>query len=434
MKGSAPIRVLLVNNFARITGGADLHCLELTEGLRERGHEVRWLATASDQNLEVAGAFVPAGVDADSREHLGTRDRLRAARWALWNPHAAAEADRLIRQFRPDVVHVHKAYVQLSVAPVIVASRHGVPVLQTVHDYEFMSASPVDSAGHAWDRDESRFSYRALNSTTMLARRFLHRPRVSRWIAVSRDLAGRYREKAGIEMEVIPNFTEPSTAAPVPFSSRSGVVFVGRLSREKGVEHVLEAARNNPGIPFTIVGTGSLADRVAAAAADLANLEFRGFVDNAVGRDLLRRSRVCLMPSLWHEPGSLVGLEAMSEGTPVVTYARGGLAEYIADAGAGVVLSGEDGPSSLADAVSSVHADERAWNRFSHAGRAAVANVHSRPAYLDALEHVYRSTVSGGNRRSDRRSGRSGSPRVTTLARWISAFTSDVDLPSCRAG
>ena len=83
-----PIRVLIVNNFARITGGADLHCLELTDGLRERGHEVRWLATRSDENLENAGAFVPpcgCGQPGSPR----TRDRLRAARWALWNPHAA---------------------------------------------------------------------------------------------------------------------------------------------------------------------------------------------------------------------------------------------------------------------------------------------------------------------------------------------------------
>ena len=157
-----------------------------------------------------------------------------------------AEGDRLIRQFRPDVVHVHKAYVQLSVAPVVVAARHGVPIVQTAHDYEFISASPVDSTGGRWDRNESRFSYRALNSTTMLARRFVHRPRVSRWIAVSRDLARSYREKAGIEMAVIPNFTEPSGCAG-SLLARSGVVFVGRLSREKGVEHVLEAARTTPG-------------------------------------------------------------------------------------------------------------------------------------------------------------------------------------------
>ena len=68
------------------------------------------------------------------------------------------------------------------------------------------------------------------------------------------------------------------------------------------------------------------------------------------------------MPSLWQEPGSLVGLEAMSEGTPVVTYRRGGLAEYVADAGAAWFCPAKM-PVGLADAVASVYSDERAWKR-----------------------------------------------------------------------
>ena len=146
------MRVLIVNNFAKVTGGADLHCLELSEGLRERGHEVRWLATLAEDNLENAGAFVPSGVSAENREHLDPVAKFRAARWALWNPNAAAAMERLIQDYRPDVVHVHKAYVQLSVAPVVLAARHGVPVIQTAHDYEFVSASPLDSDGGKWDR------------------------------------------------------------------------------------------------------------------------------------------------------------------------------------------------------------------------------------------------------------------------------------------
>jgi len=382
----------MVNNFARITGGADLQCLELSEGLRERGHEVRWLATRSEKNLETSGEFVPYAVDAQSRDRLTAKERLRAARWAIWNPHAAAAMNHLMRAYRPDVVHVHKAYVQLSVAPVVIAARHGVPVIQTAHDFEFVSASTVDSGGGLWDRTESRLSYRALNSATMLVRRFVHKPRVSRWIAVSRDLAQSYRELGRIEMTVIPNFTEPARFPPVPFEQRSGVVFVGRLSPEKGVEHVLEAAKLSPDIPFTVAGDGPLADRVNAAAAELGNLDYPGFVENTGSRSLLSNARVCVLPSLWNEPGSLVGLEAMAEGTPVISYRRGGLAEYVTDADAGR-FSRDESPRGLAEAVASLYSDEPAWNRFSEGGREATASLHSRPVYLEALEAVYASAM-----------------------------------------
>jgi glycosyltransferase involved in cell wall biosynthesis len=384
----------MVNNFARITGGADLHCLELTEGLRDRGHEVRWLATRSQDNLETSGEFVPYAVEAGTREDLGPRQRLRAARWALWNPHAAAAMERLIREYRPDVVHVHKAYVQLSVAPVVVASRNSVPVVQTAHDFEFVSASMVDPDGGLWDRDESRLSYRALNSATMLARRYVHRPRVDQWIAVSADLARAYRDSAGIEATVVPNFTEPSQVDPVPFEQRSGVVFIGRLAEEKGLEHVIEAARLAPELPFTIAGGGPLAGRVQAAASALPNLEYAGRLEHSQGRALLAGARICAMPSLWREPGSLVGLEAMSEGTPVVTYRKGGLAEYVENAGAGAFSDPEDARG-LADALTSLYPDQGTWQRLSAGGREAAGAVHSLPSYLDSLERIYASLAPG---------------------------------------
>ncbi len=395
MKGSLTIRILIVNNYARMTGGADLQCLEITEGLRRRGHEVRWLATQSEANLENSGSFVPLAVAGDNREHLTWRRSLKAARWALWNPAAASAMESLILSFRPDVVHVHKAYVQLSVAPIVVAARHRLPIVQTAHDYEFISASPLDSTGGIWDRNEAKFSFRALNSATMVARRFVHRPRVWRWIAVSDDLASTYRSVGGIECSVIPNFTDKSPVAPVPFDKRKGVLFMGRLSPEKGVEHVLEAARLIPEIPFSVAGGGPLAERVEASAGELDNLEYLGFVENSEGRSLLRQSRLCVLPSLWQEPASLVGLEAMSEGTPIVSYRRGGLAEYVSDAGAGSFSPNQD-PRGLADSIASIYSDRGAWTQLSDGGRDGVAARHSRSRYLDSLEALYSSVLDAG--------------------------------------
>ena len=63
---------------------------------------------------------------------------------------------RLIERFRPQVVHAHKLYPQLSGAPVIAAARAKLPIVQTLHDYEFLAASYLDHRGRWIDRDESR--------------------------------------------------------------------------------------------------------------------------------------------------------------------------------------------------------------------------------------------------------------------------------------
>ena len=331
------MRVLLVNKYAYVTGGADLNCLGLAEVLRRRGHDVALLSTASSQNVWVEGEFIEASVTHASRERLGAAQQVGVARRALWNPSAAAAMRRLIERFRPQVVHAHKLYPQLSGAPVIAAARAKLPIVQTLHDYEFLAASYRDHRGRWIDRDESKASFRALNTATYVLRRRLHAGKVDAWIANSRYVAARYGAR-GIVSTVLPSFVEPVTADPPSFLDRRGVVFVGRLSVEKGVRDVLELAESLPSIEFSVAGHGPLEEEVAAAAGRLPNLEFVGSLDHAAVLRLLERARVCVMPSRWQEPGGIAALEAMSVGTPVVAYASGGLAEYVGDIGGGHVI------------------------------------------------------------------------------------------------
>lgn len=382
------MRVLMVNNYAHVTGGADLHCLEITEGLREAGHDVAWVATDSPQNVETRGAFVRRRVGTETRADLSPLAQLDVARRALWNRDAFGATTRMLDEFRPDVVHVHKAYVQLSVAPVVAASSRGVPVVQTVHDYEFLSASPIDATGGAWDGDESKFAYRALNSATFLSRAKLHVPRVDRWIAVSRAVRDRYREVGGIECEVLPNFCAPAGETTRPREDREGVIYLGRLSTEKGVHDVLAAASALPGIRFTIAGDGPLRIEVERAASSMDNVRFVGFVGKDAARHLLAGSVACLMPSTWAEPGPLTCLESMSEGTPVISYPSGGLAEYVGDSGAGIVC-GKAQASDLVAAIARVTTEPALWAELSSGGVNGISERHTRGTYLAALENVY---------------------------------------------
>lgn len=319
-------------------------------------------------------------------------ERVHAAASALWNREAATATRSLVRDFRPDVAHVHKAYVQLSVSPIFTCHQLGVPIVQTAHDYEFISASPFDTTGRRWDRDEQRFSYRAVNSATFVVRRRVHKPRVSKWIAVSEALARHYRERGGINCTVIPNFTAPSAGSPQPRAQRRGVLYLGRLSPEKGIGHVLQAAARLKSTPFTIAGQGPLAEEVARTAAELPNLEYRGFVDRQEARSLISGAVACLLPSTWEEPAGLSCLEAMAEATPVIAYPSGGMAEYVSTPDAGIVCSRPE-VDDLVEAIRLICSQGSLWDSYSRRGLAGAASRHSLPTYLDALEGVYRSAT-----------------------------------------
>jgi glycosyltransferase involved in cell wall biosynthesis len=360
--------------------------LELAKGLRERGHEVTFIATSDPRNVDKEGVFLPTIVTRETRaETTGIRAAQVACR-AIWNPSAAAATKELLSSFRADVVHVHKLYPQLSVAPVVVASGRGVPIVQTVHDYEFISASTIDDTGHWLDHDEDRFSYRALNTLLFGVKRLIHSSRVDNWISVSRSTDQAYR-KRGIATTVLPNFTEPFTGELPHFEDRKGVLFIGRLSEEKGLRHVLELPKHLPGLSILVAGDGPLSNEVQRAAQLFPCVTYLGKLDrDAVARQLAS-ARLVVMPSLWREPGPLAALEAMAAGTPLIAYDSGGLAEYVADAAAGIIV--QPSVTLLANAITSIYDDRERWEMLSSSARDAVQRDHTRSVYLDRLEKLY---------------------------------------------
>ncbi len=371
------MRVLLVNKFAQVTGGADRHCLDLAEALRDAGHEVALLSTSPWDAAAPAGAFVPAPVTGATRDAVGLLAAERVARRALWNRTAAAAAKRALDCFAPDVVHAHKLYPQLSVAPVVLAARRGVPVVQTLHDFEF-ALPGVPRPGRRADR--------VLDRALHVVRRQVHRRAVSAWLAPSRHLAALHARQ-GIQAEVVPLPTRPPPGDDPPWRARRGALFVGRLTAEKGALDMIELARRAPDLAVTVVGAGPLAPLMRERGRGLPNLELAGAAgrDEVAGR--LRAARVVVIPSRWAEPAGLVALEAMAVGTPVLARAVGGLGEEVADAGGGVLVAPD--ASDFATPCLALAADEPRWKALSRAGRAHVRAEHSPQRYAQRVGAIY---------------------------------------------
>jgi glycosyltransferase involved in cell wall biosynthesis len=383
------VRILLVNKFAHVTGGADQHCLDLAAALTDAGHDVRMLSTADPANGWRSGAFVPVSTSAGTRDQTGLLEAAPVFFKALWHRGAAAAMRRLAAEFRPDVVHVHKLYPQISVAPVVEADRLGLPVVQTLHDFEMISANHLDPGAGWLDLHESRLRYRALNSATVPIRRKVQLPRVRRFIAVS-DVAAAAHRRHGIDPVVIRNFA-PAPPADVPgWAERGGALYLGRLAEAKGVRHVVELARVAPDVPVDVVGFGELGDELARTAQEVPNLTYHGRVPREETVRRLLAARVALMPSRAPEGGPLVALEAMALGTPVVAYDAGGLGEYVRRGGGDVV---EPGAGPLAAAVRALLGDEGAWRAKSAHGRRTVEAEHTPSAYVARLQRIYASVA-----------------------------------------
>lgn len=284
----------------------------------------------------------------------------------IYAPRAQQDLSRLLTEHRPDVLHLHNPYPLLSPWVVRTAHRHGVPVVQTVHNYRQVCSSgiyfrdgvicqdckgralAVPSIVHRCYRDSRAQS--ALMAATLAVHRGTWRS-VDRFIALTSAIADHLTDY-GIPAERIvvkPNAV-PDPGAPTPLGD--GFLYLARLTPEKGVDLLLDAWRRHPvGSLGTlrVAGDGELRPLVEAAAAERADVVYLGQLDRAGVRAAVEASAVVIAASMWHDVLPTVIIEALASGRPVLGTALGGI-PYLVGADAPHEPAGT-GPAAEASAV-----------------------------------------------------------------------------------
>jgi glycosyltransferase involved in cell wall biosynthesis len=144
-------------------------------------------------------------------------------------------------------------------------------------------------------------------------------------------------ERDRLNLVPLPNTgtVETETHSPNLDAQTARILFVGRLTDLKGVDHLIrsipEAARKlGRRVLLTVAGDGPERSRLENLARTIGTpVEFRGWVDSDAKIELMHQSDLLAVPSLWPEPFGLVGLEAGSLGLPAVGYSSGGIPDWL---------------------------------------------------------------------------------------------------------
>jgi len=197
-------------------------------------------------------------------------------------------------------------------------------------------------------------------------------------IAASNDLAERAHALGAREVRVIPS----GVALPLQVGEEAEpaeVLYAGRLSPEKGVLELLEAAQ---GMNLVVAGDGPLRDRVPFA---------RGFVQHDELHQLYARAAVVACPSR-REGFGVACLEAMAHGRPVVATSVGGLLDLVVDGETGIVVPPRD-PAALRSALERLLADPQLRRKLGAAGRDRARTHFSWEMVTDATLAAYAEAV-----------------------------------------
>ncbi len=406
------MRILHVNKFLHRRGGAEGYMLDLATLQRAAGHEVAFFGMDHPDN-DQACAGTPASYVAFDVTPDGIRRKAALVSRMVWSSSAQRGMTEALDAFRPDVVHAHNIYHQLSPSVVHAARRRGVPVVLTMHDYKLacptyqllddgrpctacVTGGPWQAARRAC-KDGSRAASAAAALEVSLHRRFGAYDGVGRFIAPSRFLADTMTT-AGVypdRLRVLPNFTDLDVV-PRSGAATGAAVYAGRLSAEKGVDTLVRAVAlvaksfpHVPGVLLDVAGDGPERPALERLAGEVVpgRVRFHGRLPREHLIELVGGAVLSVVPSRWHENQPLAVLESFALGVPVLATDLGGLPELVDDQTGWMVPA--DDVAAMAACLTSALGDPEEARLRGKRGRRVAQERHHPQTHLAAITDIY---------------------------------------------
>lgn len=412
------MKIAILNNRYHVTGGPERYLFALEARLAERGHEPIPFSVRYAQNRPTTYSKYfanPPGGDTDVfyRDVRGIRAKTRLFFGGIYSRSARRGLHELIRAERPDVAFVLIVANFLSPSTLMACRDAGLPVVMRLSDfhliapcYHFFDGNVIcercmtGTRIHAVRKKCLQDS--ALVSLGRIAGMALHDrlgvyDTVARFVAPSVFLRDKMIE-SGLSPERIvhvPSFVDAPPEAPRP-GSGAFFLYVGRLSREKGVDRLIEAhADAGTTLPLLIAGDvrGEEGERLRTLAhARNADVRFLGGQRAEDVSALISDARAVVVPSLCYENLPRVALEAMAAGRPVVTHRLGSLPEVVRHGETGFLCDPE-GPAELSARLRELAADPALAERMGRNGWAWARKDFSPDEHVNRLLSLWQDVI-----------------------------------------
>ena len=378
------MKIVLVHNFYRQPGGEDVVFQSEKQVLERAGHTVIPYVRS---NTELKDAtFV---------------DRIGVLAGMIWSEESRRNFAAILDAERPDLVHVHNAFMVISPSIYSACSERGIPVVKTLHNFRLLCprASFFRNGGvceecldHSLFRSVLHGCYRDSRPATAAVASMLathralgtYQKSVTRFIVLTHYAREKFI-RAGFpanKLVVKANFVDPDPGEKL--AAGEYALFIGRLDQTKGTRVLLDAWKRLPAkYPLHVVGDGPDREWMEAQVREsrLSEVTFRGRLSHAEALEAVKGARFTVMPSTWYETFGLCIIESFACGTPVLCSRLGAMSEIVDDRVTGLHFRPGD-PEDLAKKV------EWAWSHpLALTSMGAVARRKYESAYNAAKNY-----------------------------------------------
>jgi glycosyltransferase involved in cell wall biosynthesis len=407
--------LMLAQTYSPVVGGEERLVEDLSLQLARRGYEI----TVATLRQPLGPPPGNSGIEVellDSAVHsIPGISVLEERRYAapLPDPRTTAGLRRLLRRFKPDVVHAHNWLVN-SYLPL--AQSTEAPLILSLHDYGILcptkrlfykgsvcsGPSPLKCLSHAFEYYGTGKG--AMVATgTRLSEPWVRR-RVDMFLSISSAVEELCRVRPEDDHRIVPNFVGELPGAPADAEERLSflpdrpfVLYFGDVSEDKGAGNLIAAYRElTDPPPLVLIGR----HRIEGLAHEPGVIA-PGPLPHALAIEALRRSMFTVAPSIWAEPFGIVALEAAAAGKPIVASDIGGLPDIVADGETGIlVAAGQRGE--LRSGLERMIGDAAMRERMG-AAAALRAKRFSAEAVVPLFEQAYRDAIAARLKRGGER-------------------------------
>ncbi len=336
------MKILIVNKFLFPNGGSETYIFKLGEELVRQGHEVEYFGMEHPDRI--------AGNSARSYTspmdfHTGRLQKLIYPFKIIYSVEARKKIRPVLRQFKPDVVHLNNFNFQLTPSIIYEIKKNQIPIVYTAHDSQWVCPNHlmlIPGSGERCFRCRGgKFGqcvkHRCIHDSLVksilgAAEAGLYRflgtyQKVDRIICPSRFMLDRLKTNPALadKLLLLYNFLGGETINPV--EKEDYVLYFGRYSREKGVETLLKVCRRHPEIPFVFAGSGPLEGEIRKCE----NIMDKGFLTGEELQRTIAKAQFSVFPSECYENCPLSVMESQKYGTPVIAANIGGVPELLQD-------------------------------------------------------------------------------------------------------
>ena len=320
------MNILIVHNYYKIRGGEDVVFENEVEALKKKSSVN--VFTYSVNNQETDGGFFHKII------FLG--------KILSGNRRVSNEILKIIKDKKIDIVHFHNVFPLITPFVYRFLKKHSnVKIVQTIHNFRFVCPSGLlfhkgkicksclmtgnfkPCISTKCYRDSRLFSvlYSYLIKKTAIS----VRNDIDLCLTLN-DFAKSILVQAGFKDDKIK--VRGNSLPDIHICKRlegKHYLFIGRISKEKGLENAIKAFVKLPECDFMVAGTGPLYEELQEKYKDYQNIKFAGFTDGETKRDLFLNAKAVIIPSIWYENFPMVVIEAFRYGIPVISNAWGAI-------------------------------------------------------------------------------------------------------------